>query len=199
MALTAVLLLLIISNVALAQNESSVQMPRMQKIAEERKIFVKTDAFYLLLNGFSIGAGMSLSPQASVEVDLQRYRLNESLFRESNHQFTSVAVRGDVWFYQPIEERGFYVSGGISSVTVESKVNYPYTNSNLESKDSKVGGQVMAGYQLDYLTGSDSILRVKFGVGGGNGASVSYTADSTGSKTEVGSGLLLEASAAYYF
>lgn len=188
-----IVLPLLISNLAWAQFETGVS--RMDAAVKTSPFYVKTNAIYFLLKGFSIAAGANLNDNSSLELEVQRYHIENRIWDDSKNQLTSVGVRGDIWFYRPIEERGFYLAGAVNSVSLESEVTSWYGNETIKHTDSKVGGQFIVGYQLDYLVNSDSYLRMKFGIGGGNGGAVRYSEE----KASIESGGVLEASASYYF
>lgn len=188
-----IVLPLLISNLAWAQFETGVS--RMETAAKTSPFYVKANAVYFLLKGFSVAAGANLNENSSLELELQRYSVENRFWDDSKNQFTSVAVRGDIWFYRPIEERGFYLAGALNSVSLESEVTRWSGPGTVKHTDSKVGGQFVVGYQLDFLLNSDSYLRTKFGIGGGNGGAVRYSEE----KATIESGGVLEASASYYF
>jgi hypothetical protein len=170
------------------------------KMAADEKFFVKTDLTAVLLRGFSLAVGRTLSLNSSVELDYRTYELDSDMVSsidDYEHDFTAVALRWDYWFYRPIEQRGIFLAVALNSVKLESRIKPIFSTTVQELSDSQSGAQFILGYQLDYLVSSDNFMRAKFGLGYGNGAGVEFNLG--GTHAEITTGLLLEGSVSYHF
>jgi hypothetical protein len=192
-AVVAMAAVLCVSSMAYGQGQNRMST----QLQPKKRVSVELMAAPMLLKGFGLGVGYTLTPKLQAELNYQQYTLGTddkailSSFRVTS-DFNVIAVRSNFYPLASVDAGGWYVGASVAQVNLKSKTSSIYFGEG-SADDSQVGVQGYTGYTFrgGLLRAASMLVRLGLGYGNG-GAAETRTSTATGTKTEIKNATLID-------